>query len=174
MRMFLRGQFDGVAQDFRYALRGMRRSPTFAAVAVITLGLGIGVNAIVFTVTTATLFRGFRSVAHNERIVYIDTQKDGRGCCAAYPDFDAWRSQTASFEGIGGVADLQAIVDDGGNDPEKYDATRISAAAFAIVGGAVARRDFSRPTRCEGGARSILRTDYGSGCSWDQQSWTDD
>ncbi|HEY2149347.1 MAG TPA: ABC transporter permease [Vicinamibacterales bacterium] len=157
--MSLSGWFDGIAQDLRYALRGMRRSPTFTAAAVLTLALGIGANTIVFTVTSAILFRGFRSVADNERIVYIDTQKDGRGCCAAYPDFDAWRSQTGSFAGIGGVADLQAIVDDGGNDPEKYDATRISAAAFSIVGARpLMGRDFTAADEARGAAPvAILR-----------------
>src|SRR6187200_795613 len=72
---------ENLAQDVRNAVRTLRRSPGFTATAVITLAVGLGLNAAVFTVTSAVLFRGFRGVEANDRIVYIGTQKDGRGCC---------------------------------------------------------------------------------------------
>ena len=51
------GSRDAWWQDVRYGLRTFRRSPTFTAVAVLTLGLGIGVNAGIFTVLNGVLFR---------------------------------------------------------------------------------------------------------------------
>ena len=48
-------------QDLRVAARSLRRSPGFALTAIATLAIGIGVNATVFTVTNATLFKGSRS-----------------------------------------------------------------------------------------------------------------
>ncbi|HEY2906804.1 MAG TPA: ABC transporter permease [Vicinamibacterales bacterium] len=125
---------DSLIQDIRFALRGMRRSPAFTAIAVTTLAVGIGVNAAVFTLTNAVLFKGFRSVDRNDRILYIGTQNNGRGCCVSYPDFVDWRAQAQSFEGLGAVADLQIGVSDGGVAPEHYDATEISANAFALLG----------------------------------------
>lgn len=72
---------DDVVQDIRLALRGFRRSPGFAMIAIGTLAIGIGMNAGVFTVTNAALFKGFPLVKENERIVYISSGGPGYALC---------------------------------------------------------------------------------------------
>ena len=49
--------WSAFAQDLRYALRGLRRKPGFAAAVIVTLGLGIGANATMFGIVDRLLFR---------------------------------------------------------------------------------------------------------------------
>lgn len=132
-----------MAQDTRYSLRALRRQPAFTALAVTMLAAGIGVNTAVFTVTNAVLFKGFRSIEGNDRILYIGAQKNGTGCCASYPDFQDWRAQVTAFEGMGAVADLRITLSDRNGVADADTATRISANTFALLGRTpIVGRDF--------------------------------
>jgi len=59
---------DRMLQDMLYAFRGLRRNPGFAAVAILTLALGIGMNTAVFSVVSAALIKPL-PYADSERIV---------------------------------------------------------------------------------------------------------
>src|SRR5262245_6873522 len=148
-------------RDVQYALRALRRSPGFTAAAVLMLAVGIGVNATVFTVTNAVLFRGFPSVVRNDRIVYIDTQRNGFGCCVSYPDLDDWRVQATSFSGIGAIADLRFALTEDGGLPDTYDASQITANTFALVGQrSLIGRDFTQDDERPGATPVAILT-YG-------------
>jgi hypothetical protein len=69
---------DDVWWDMHYAVRMFRHSPSFTAVALLTLALGIAVNTTVFTVTNAVLFNGFPHVDPDDRIRYIVTRSVAR------------------------------------------------------------------------------------------------
>ncbi len=61
---------DTVLQDLRYALRGLRRTPGFVAIAIVTLALGIGLATAVFTVAETLLLRRL-PVQDQDRLVVL-------------------------------------------------------------------------------------------------------
>ena len=71
------GSRDAWWQDVRYGLRTFRRSPMFTAVAVLTLGLGIGVNAGIFTVLNGVLFRDLPVPDAHELVSISQTVQGG-------------------------------------------------------------------------------------------------
>ena len=125
---------EGIVQDVRHSIRGLRRSPGFALTAIATLAIGIGVNTAVFTVTNAVLLRGFRLIDRNDRILYIHSQQNGQYSGVSYSDFQDWRTEAKSFEGLGAVADLRITLNGEGGFPERYTATRITTNAFRLLG----------------------------------------
>jgi predicted permease len=145
---------DSLAQDVRYAFRGMRRSPGFTAVAVTMLALGIGINAAVFTVTRAVLFSGYRGIDRSDRILFINSQKNGQYSNVSYPDFEDWRAQAKSFTGMGAVVGWATIaLKDRTGYAESYIASRISANTFQILGRyPIIGRDFSSSDESPGAA----------------------
>lgn len=122
--------------DVRFSFRSLFKNPGFTAVAVTILALGIGINAAVFTVTNAVLFRGFPHVDPDNRILYIGTRKDGRGFGVSYPDFEDWRTQAKSFRGMAVVSNggLRFILKDPSGAADPCDGTELSANSFRVLG----------------------------------------
>jgi putative ABC transport system permease protein len=108
-----------VWMDIRYALRSFRKAPGFAAVAILSLGLGIGVNSSVFSLVNALLF-GFTPYPEPDRLVLVSEmvrtpvgQDRRRPAIANVLD---WANYSVAFEGIGiaeGFIDTVPMVVDG-------------------------------------------------------------
>ena len=86
-------------QDLRYALRQLRRSPAFAAVAILTLALGIGANTAIFSVLDSILLQPL-PFPHANRLVQIDAQSD----YASFPKgwIREYQRRTTTFASISG------------------------------------------------------------------------
>jgi len=145
--------------DIRLSFRTLIKNPGFTAVAVTMLALGIGVNATVFTVTNAVLFKGFPLVAGNDRLAYISDANSN--CCVSYADFEDYRAQAKSFEGMAIVHGLSIILNDGNGFPENIDANENSADTFKLVGQKpILGRDFT-PADEAPGAPPVAILNYG-------------
>jgi predicted permease len=129
---------NGLLQDFRYALRQFRKSPGFAAVAVITLALGIGFNTAIFSVVNAVLLRplAFADASRLVRIWHVPPEKSFPGMttfpvsAANYLD---WERQTQVFDHMA-IYSYHGFTVTGGDKPEQLSAGAVSSGFFATLG----------------------------------------
>jgi putative ABC transport system permease protein len=95
---------DELRQDITGALRQMRAAPGFAAVAALTLALGIGANSAIFALADSVLLRPL-PFANGDRLVFIDEhgpQQGGRSRIELL-NFDEWTTQNRSFETMAAI-----------------------------------------------------------------------
>ena len=128
-------------QDLRYGLRVLLKRPGFTAVAVVTLGLSIGINTAVFSVVYAALVRPL-PFAEPERL-FMAAAENKRGGAAevrgvAPADFVDWRAQSRAFDGLAAYTGGGLTLDSGGL-PEALTGVRVSEDFFRVLGVAPAR-----------------------------------
>ena len=103
---------ESALQDLRYAARSLRKSPGFAAVAVLTLALGVGVNTAIFSVVDAVMLRPL-PYGDPDRLIRIFDSNPERGWpefTVSHPNYLDWREQTTSWAALaaasGGTATM--------------------------------------------------------------------
>jgi putative ABC transport system permease protein len=125
---------DELAQDIRYALRGMRRSPGFALAAILTLALAIGANCLMFSVADATLFRPF-AFRDPDRLVYIWSNTPQADLLySSVGNYLDWRAHNTAFEELGAYGCCSLLNLSQGSYSERIYGTRASASFFHVAG----------------------------------------
>ena len=120
-------------QDAAYALRQLRRSPAFTAVAVLTLGLGIGANTAIYSVVNGVLLRPlpYREPA---RLVRVLSTLDDKPNSVSPADFADWRAQARSFDGLAAISTGTENLTGGSAEPERLETARVTANFFGVLG----------------------------------------
>ncbi len=150
---------DSFLRDIRYSLRGLRRDRAFTLTAIVTLALAIGLNVTVFEVMNTMLFRGFPLVERNDRLVYIQEQYPGGTGNIGYLDFEDWRAQAHSFEGMAFVAEKSISVTYGEGHSVDASAFTVSTNAFGLLRvRPTLGRDFVPADEASGAAPVVMLT----------------
>ncbi len=90
-----------LGQDLRYSLRAIAKTPGFAAIAILTLALGIGANTTIFSWINSALLNPVPGLANPSEVVALTLSKPGDSPFPfTYPDIEALRDGQQSFTGI--------------------------------------------------------------------------
>jgi putative ABC transport system permease protein len=123
---------DGILKDVRYGIRSLLKRPGFAAVALITLALGIGTNTAIFSVVNAVLLRPL-PYSNEDRIVRVDETEESGGMGISPPNLLDFQQQNNSFEGIAGYAGGSFILT-GGSEPIRVEAFSVTPNLLSVLG----------------------------------------
>src|SRR5262245_53167817 len=129
-----RASAGGIVRDARYAVRLLLRAPGFAAVALVTLALGIGANAAIFSVVRAVILRPppYRDPAR--LVAFLNSRSEARGTISSssLPDYEDW-GKLSSFETLGllsgwtfNITSLEL--------PERVYGARVTGSLFPTLG----------------------------------------
>ena len=124
---------DRLTQDVRYAFRLWRRRPTFAAVAILTLALGVGANTAMFSIVNAVLLRPL-PYPHADRLVSVFTKsKSFRQGLLSYQEYEEIRKQSGTVEAIG-LYLSQSVNLTGTTEPQRLVGTFVTGTFFDVLG----------------------------------------
>jgi len=120
-------------RDVRFGARTLRRNPSFAVAAILTLALGIGANTAIFSLIDEILLRPF-PLPHPEQLaqVYSFDRKTGSFVSGSYPDYQDFRRRSLSFRQIAAYVRLPLDVTFGGH-VERISVEAVTDNYFAML-----------------------------------------
>jgi predicted permease len=141
---------DDARRDVQYAARSLRRTPGFAAVAILTLALGIGANVTIFTLLDAVVLKPLPVPAASELVMFYEngpegapdpTGGSGRYLRFSYPRFQRLEEALGSLGSMAAVtrSSLFTVRLAGATTPEFLNAQLVSARYFETLGVSAAR-----------------------------------
>ena len=127
---------EALLQDIRYAARTLVKSPGFTAVAVLTLGLGIGANTAIFSVVDGVLLRPtpFADPAHLMMVWETDRKSGTTREPASVPDYLDFQRRSQRFEQLAAFAAIEVNLTPDQGDPSRLAALGVSHEFFPLLG----------------------------------------
>ena len=124
---------ETLIQDLRYAIRQLRRSPGFAAVAIATLALGIGANTVIFSVVNGVLLSPLPFAEPDKLVTLHENKPNFEGGSLSYPNFRDWQKNNRTFSSMA-VARSYSFSMTGTREPEQLNGEFVSAEFFPTLG----------------------------------------
>ena len=119
-------------QDLRFAVRMLRKSPGFTAVAVFTLALGIGANTAIFSLVNGVLLRPLPYRNPDRLTMVWEKSRDGTAENVGYVTYLDWKAQNKSFEQLALYSSWQPVLQVG--EPEQLNGLRVTSNYFRTLG----------------------------------------
>jgi predicted permease len=125
---------EAMWNDFRYAARIVRKNPGFAAMAVLALALGVGVNTAVFTIFNAVVLSPLPFPQSRQLVRLWDSfGTAGNFQPVSYPSFEDWRGWNQTFSAIAAFTGSTSVLT-GAGDPVRLSGIAASANLFEVLG----------------------------------------
>jgi predicted permease len=147
---------EQLLEDVRFGVRLLRKNPGFTAVAVLTLALGIGANAAVFSVVYAVLLRPLPFREPSRLVVLNETTPKVRVVSVSYPNFSDWRAASQTFSQMAAVYAVDFNLA-GVTQPENISGDAVSPNFLSMMGvRPILGRDFDASEEKAGTAPVVL------------------
>jgi putative ABC transport system permease protein len=124
---------DTLLQDLRYGLRNLARTPSFTAVAVLTIALGIGANAAIFSVVHAVLLKRLPYPEPDRLVVIAESQRMVGEMGVAWPSYLDIRERARSMRPVA-LYRVDEMTVSGQREPELLRVGEVSAEFFPLLG----------------------------------------
>src|SRR5688572_15010727 len=114
---------ESLLQDLRHALRGLRKSPGFSVLAVLTLAIGIAATNTAFTIVNTVLIRDL-PFESPDQIVRLGVRRTPDAMpLVSYPEFRDWEQSSRSFTGMAALEQTTMNIGDDEHAPEQVEGT---------------------------------------------------
>src|SRR5271156_1854487 len=150
---------DSLFQDLRYGARMLRKNPGFTAVAVLTLALGIGANAAIFSVVNAVMLAPLPYNEPDRLVMVMESNPRFAHVWISYPNFQDWQRNAQSFQQMAAFMQQGYDLTNPGT-PEHVDGSAVTAGFFSTLGVRLTiGREFSAQEDRHGGAHALIISD---------------
>lgn len=147
---------SGMLQDVRHAIRHLRKSPGFTAVAVATLALGIGANTAIFSVVEGVVLAPLHYRGPDRLVMVWENNPRFPRVWNSYPNFQDWQRNARSFQQMAAFREQQIDLTFPGA-PSHLKASQITSGFFSTLGTELALgREFTSQENQQGGAPVVV------------------